>query len=355
MNHVLLTPDVRLFVAAVREHLADLTEEEREELVGGLEGDMSDLVTERGAEALPEPAAYAAELRTAAGFDPETARRGEPLAQRVHDLLDAAHARWDGLVEGLPGRPWELLVALRPVWWVFRAWVALSLVDLVWGGGSIGVGLSVVPSLDLLTWPLLVLAVLGSVLVGLKRVWPGRGGAAGRGMLLLLNAVAVLAAPACLASYTSAAEVDGWYAGQSVAVPEGLSQDGREIRNIHAYDAQGRPLIGVQLVDQDGQPIEVTPTYWDAAQGADVELTPWRAGMQDVLSVFPLPERRTDQTGDLPLEPTLPEPPVASLPPVALDGVTASRQVTDTELRAVERWREVRELRRERARERASG
>ena len=43
------------FVAAVRERLADLTDEEREELVGGLEADLSDLVDERGVEALGDP------------------------------------------------------------------------------------------------------------------------------------------------------------------------------------------------------------------------------------------------------------------------------------------------------------
>ncbi len=71
MNSILTTPEIRLYVRAVRERLEDLTEEEREELVGGLDADLNDLVEERGIDALPDPGEYARELRTAAGFDPE--------------------------------------------------------------------------------------------------------------------------------------------------------------------------------------------------------------------------------------------------------------------------------------------
>lgn len=349
MNQLVTTPDVKLFVAAVREHLADLSDDEREELVGGLEGDMSDLVAERGAEALPEPAAYAVELRAAAGFDPVAPVVARPaLGLRVSDVLDAAHDRWDALVTGLPGRPWELLVALRPVWWVFRAWLALSLLDLLWGRGSTGIGLGVVPSLGPWSWPLLVVAVVGSVLVGLGRVWPGRGGAGGRVVLLLLNALALLVAPVCLTGYTSAADVDGWYGGVAGAATysEGLVQDGRQVTNIQAYDAEGRPLVGVQLLDQRGEPLRVPRESWDEDAMEDVRLTPWRAGLRDVPNVFPMPERRTDNaTGAWSKEPELPAPPVASLPPVALDGVVASRVATPSEVRALERLE-----RRERAR-----
>ena len=100
MNSILATPEVRLFVRAVRERLEDLTEEEREELVGGLDADINDLVEERGLDALPAPSDYARELRTAAGFDPEMrpVRSPRSAATRVTGVLDAAHARWDALV-----------------------------------------------------------------------------------------------------------------------------------------------------------------------------------------------------------------------------------------------------------------
>ncbi|CAN5620112.1 hypothetical protein BH10ACT10_BH10ACT10_28780 [soil metagenome] len=59
-------PQVAAFVAAVRGRLADLTEEEREELIGGLEADLSERLSEGEAD-LGDPAAYAAELRGGGG------------------------------------------------------------------------------------------------------------------------------------------------------------------------------------------------------------------------------------------------------------------------------------------------
>ena len=69
--------EVATFVAAVRARFADLGPEEREELLGGLEADLADLVVERGPGVLGDPEAYAAELRAAAGLpaaDPGRAR-----------------------------------------------------------------------------------------------------------------------------------------------------------------------------------------------------------------------------------------------------------------------------------------
>ncbi|MCW2853652.1 MAG: hypothetical protein JWM84_3316, partial [Nocardioides sp.] len=82
MNDALHTParpEVEAFVADVRARLADLSDDEREELLGGLEADLSDQVAD-GAVVLVDPAAYAAELRAAAGLPERTpARRRVPL------------------------------------------------------------------------------------------------------------------------------------------------------------------------------------------------------------------------------------------------------------------------------------
>ena len=37
----------------------------------------------------------------------------------------------------------------------------------------------------------------------------------------------------------------------------GMYVDGHWVSNIYPYDAQGRPLVGVQLFDQTGQPLAV--------------------------------------------------------------------------------------------------
>lgn len=206
------TDVVTAFAASVRARLGDLTAEERDELAADLEADLRDLVAERGVASLPDAEAYATELRVAGGFTARApSHQKVPLADHVSVLLDSAHHRWDALVGDLPGHPCELVVALRPTWWVFRAWVALSAVDLVLGGGAYGLGLSVVPSLLGWGWPLLALATLVSVLVGTGRVWPGRGGAWARMTLLTLNLLAIGTAPVALSSVTTAAEVVRWY------------------------------------------------------------------------------------------------------------------------------------------------
>ena len=70
MNDTVQTsPAVAAFVAQVRARLGDLTEEEREELLGGLEADLAERLAE-GETELGDPAAYAAELRAAAGLEP---------------------------------------------------------------------------------------------------------------------------------------------------------------------------------------------------------------------------------------------------------------------------------------------
>jgi hypothetical protein len=312
MNTVFTTPEVKLFVRAVRERLVDLTEEEREELVGGLDADMSDLVAERGVDALPEPADYAAELRAAAGFSPVAApvreRRG--AGERVTGALDAAHARWDALVAGLPGDPWGLAQVLRPLWWVTRAWVALQLVDLFWGRGGYGLGLSPVPSLMGLGLPLLLVAVLVSVQVGRGKLWPGRprSGGWGRLVLLLLNVVAVLGLPLTLDNVATPARMgpmvddgsayqQGYDDARSETQRQGMYVDGRWVSNIYPYDAAGKPVVGVQLFDQTGKPVSVRTAVEcvydeDGAATDQVRVPyPWATATGQARNVFPVPSR----------------------------------------------------------------
>lgn len=207
------TPDlVAHFAASVRARLEDLTPGQRDELAADLEANLTDLVDERGPDSLSDAETYACELRTAGGFPATAVPPTRPArGARVGEALDDANGRWHALAGYLPGHPWELVVALRPTWWVFRAWLALSAVDLIAGNGSVNLGLSLVPSL--LGWggPLLVVAVVGSLLVGTRRIWPGRGGPWARVSLLVLNLFAVGVVPFAVSSFTTAAEVVRWY------------------------------------------------------------------------------------------------------------------------------------------------
>jgi hypothetical protein len=122
---------VRDFVAQVREHLADLDAEEQQELTAGLESDLTDLVAERGATALGEPASYARELRTAAGHDPVMARRpgSRGVGRATMEAFDATHHSWNRLLDSLPGNLRGFLTALQPTWWVVRAVTAWLVVQ----------------------------------------------------------------------------------------------------------------------------------------------------------------------------------------------------------------------------------
>ena len=326
MNTIITTPDVKLFVTAVRDHLTDLSEEEREELVGGLEGDMSDLVEERGVEALPEPAEYAAELRSAAGF-PEVAARGRTrpreLPGRVTAWLDRVAATWRRWVErnehlGLPA----LAQSLRPVWWVLRALCAAALVVEMAATQDV-YGFTGTRAL------LALVAVVISVQIGRGAWWPGNmlsRSLALRLAIIGLNLFAIVLIPVMAERFLM---TPAWlYADsgpQNDFTSQSLSFHGNPVGNVYAYDAQGRPLVGVQLVDQDGRRLTVERDQWDEATQQQFVHTPWLNGRTELYSVFPLPEAPTDEYDGQPTgSATMKTPPFASLPPVSLAGVQPS-------------------------------
>jgi hypothetical protein len=329
-------PEITEFVAKVRTNLADLTEEEREELLGGLEADLTERLADGDASGLGDPRAYAEELRAAAGLErsgsPGRPRR--PVGEVVGDALDRSHAWWDRVVasRSWSAPVWSLLVTLRPAWWVLRAWVAVQLFDYAVGPWEY---LTLVPHLggDLVGPVLLLAAVIGSVLIGLRKVWPAShapGSAFARVVLVVLNSFAVLATPAVVDAMPSAwmlhHSVYG-HTGPSWYDRQGLRNDGRLVRNVFAYDAEGNPLEGVQLYDQRGEPLAISPDVVVRMryQGQTPMVYPWADGEQAQWNVFPLPVR-TDNNGwsrrerawtsDNP--PFLPEPPLVAVPPVSL-------------------------------------
>jgi hypothetical protein len=303
-------PDVTAFVARVRELLADLPEEDRLELTEGLEADLGDQVAESGGGALGDPEAYARELRAAAGFDPVPRRRVRvPHGRSVPELLDAARAWWDAQVARPRVAPvWSVVAALRPVWWFFRAWiVAVVLCILVPGytpwslawlpGVSPEVGLAI-----------LAVCVVGSTLVGLGRLWPWRGPTGSRGVAarLLLVGLNVLALGLFLFAEEKVSDVQwqrdrasGFY-DSSWTKDLGVMNRGEQVCNIAAYDAEGQPIVGVQLFDQAGRPLDVR------CGGQQDRAVPWVLGDVTRWNVFPIgerdrpartPERRADLTG----------------------------------------------------------
>ena len=340
-------PDVSEFLDKVRARLADLTDEEREELLGGLEADLMELVADGGSVAeLGDPRAYADELRTAAGLEPSAVgRRGaagvrrprRSSRERAVALLDGSRARWDGWVTAGEARAqvWTVLVALRPAWWVLRGWLAAQWIDMVTGPWEY---LTLIPRFgdDVTGKLLLVGAVAGSVLMGLRRTWPASHSPASvlaRVTLLGLNLFAVLALLVVSSEFPSSRVAHDFAHPYAMgrfglaASGTGLVSDGKVVRNVFAYDTEGNPLEGVQLFDQDGRPLDVEKelAYRMRYGGRLPTIYPWSQGEAKVWNVYPLPVaydgggwQRSDRVWTRDEPPFLPQPPLVAVPPASL-------------------------------------
>ncbi|WP_426244077.1 hypothetical protein [Nocardioides sp. LHG3406-4] len=328
MNTASIAPEVAQFASAVRAQLADLTPDEREELAGGLEADLADLVDERGVEALGEPVAYAQELRGAAGLPPAMGKALDrrPLGEAIDARLDLGRERWDRAVTGLPGSPWEFVTSLRPAWWLLRAYVAVQTLDYALDGNY---DLAWVPTLGGLEWPLLIVAAVLSVQLGRGRLWPAAGWALGlaRLVLLALNVLAVVMIVPIFGSLPNVSwQSIGYAQADPVSSGAGITSNGNDVSNIYPYDAEGQPLVGVQLFDQDGKPLKVD----EFVQGGDYSTWayPWTNVNGKVWNAFPMPEAKYDTAGyccdrmpspwtsDTP--PTFPRPPLDQVPSVSI-------------------------------------
>lgn len=341
----LTRPEISEFVDQVRARLGDLTEEEREELVGGLEADLSALVADGGSVAdLGAPTDYADELRAAAGLAParrRVRRPRQPLREQLAEELRRAQERWQSFVAQPRVAPvWAAVQPLQPVWWVLRAWITVQLLDLMMGPYEY---LTLLPSLGApLVGPLLLLAaVAGSVQLGRGRLWPADRrtvSASARAVLVGLNVVAVICLVPVLDRFPGAWESHAMANGGGYATPRfqawsGLVNDHRRVRNVFAYDAQGNPLTGVQLYDQTGRPLAVDPdSFARVRTGTGPGLVyPWLNGTHELWNVFPLPVReqrgwrRPAEVWDAQRPPVLPQPPLAVVPPVALPTPPAER------------------------------
>jgi hypothetical protein len=333
-------PDVADFLDKVRARLSDLTDEEREELLGGLEADLSELVADGGTVAeLGDPRAYADELRSAAGLEHARRRAGRSRAPRRSTPEggatdhDPGKDRWVALTASSPGRAqvWEVVQTLRPAWWVLRAWVAAQVLDLSTGPWEYA---TLIPRFgDDVSGKLILLgAVVVSVLLGLRRTWPASHSprsVLARVVLLGLNSFAALMLLVVASSFPSSWTLnDAVYGGRAVdsARPAGLVNDGRTVRNVFAYDAEGNPLQGVQLYDQTGKPLAVDPDRVSRMRyaGRVPQVYSWSTGERDVWNVYPLPVAsrrgwdRPDRVWTSDDPPFLPQPPFVVVPPVAL-------------------------------------
>ena len=265
------TQPIRDFALAVRAALSDLPADDVDDLTDGLEADLveqaadfADVDVDADADAhagavapgykLGDPIAYADELRGAAGLP---VRKAAPTVRasalrRLRALTGSVRAGAARRIRSSTAGAavLDVLLVLRPRWWVLRGWVVYAVAEVVVGGA-----ISTIPTDPVRSLVLLAFVIL-SVQWGRGRWLPWRWLPGFRTVVsvcavLVLPLVLVLTAQQAVNAQASA------YVDSSPYSTPGLLQNGQQVTNVFAFDAAGRPLTDVQLFDQDGRPLNV--------------------------------------------------------------------------------------------------
>lgn len=268
--------DVGEYAARVRAALAGMAPDQIEDLTDGLEADLADaladdLPREPGTDDLVArfgtPEDYARELRVAAGL-PEPAAapvaRGGPRAawDRMTRPLRRAGAQF---MRSLRVQPWwpevrGFALAVRPIWWLVRAWAVYQLLIEVMTSRSIDGGRGWIPE-DMISLVTFTVLFVVSVQWGRGRWRPGLL----RWVPRAMTAVALLAVvPA--AGWADAGAREVLYYDKPVYVEgeprpwqeDGVWVDRMQVSNLFVYDAAGQPLDDVQIYDDRGRPVRTT-------------------------------------------------------------------------------------------------
>ncbi|WP_104139873.1 hypothetical protein [Cryobacterium sp. Y62] len=263
MSQTATTHSIHDFALAVRAALSDLPADEIDDLTDGLEADLTEQAADfddAGAPAdapdfdLGDPVAYADELRSAAGLPV----RGTAPTVRVSGLR-RLRIRVGGIRVNVTrcirstaagAAVLDFLLVLRPLWWVLRGWVVYAVAEIFVGGA-----ISTLPTNPVRALALGAFVVL-SVQWGRSRWLPWRWLPRFR---TVVSVCAVLALPWVLiltAHQAANAQAGGYVEYDPYSMP-GLMQNGQEVTNVFAYDADGQPLTDVQLFDQDGRALNV--------------------------------------------------------------------------------------------------
>jgi hypothetical protein len=245
--------EVSRYLAAIRDSLADLPAEERDDLVDDLEEHLHEVLAESGTTleaSLGSPQEYAEELRATAGLQPGGVRRRRFAAGRGAWSRFAARPANRSVI--------GFLVELRPGWWLVRGWLVLFTAVLLTEGQSSGAsqrslwmptyyGNEFRPGLTTLA------VVLASGWLGTRT--PGFSRPAKR-LVFAFNVFVIGAAIFYLPNFVDSSDTLSFIPPQvQEPIPSGLFLDGRQLVNIYPYDTQGHLLTNVRLYDDRGQPL----------------------------------------------------------------------------------------------------
>jgi len=251
MKTLSIDPAILAFAAAVRDALDDLPADDVEDLTDGLEADLSEQVAD-GGDAPGDAAAYAAELRAAAGLAPRSASRR--AARTELDLMRAQLRRaWDDAARAIQSKPFlraivDVLGAMKPVWWAARGLLLFGLVTSGW----------LMSSFSRIPWGIWIVAaafVVVSVQWGRGRWLPTRGRRAIPFTASIIALLVIVPLWDAVTTYTTR-QFEQVYSGEGFE-PTGLQLEGQTVDNIFAYGPDGELLTDVQLFDQNGQPLNI--------------------------------------------------------------------------------------------------
>ena len=225
--------------------LADLAEDDRDEVLEDLRAHLAELDEEEVEAALGSPAEFVAEFRTSAGLDEDVKKVRKWSLTRTRTQLEDATQR---LAEVSRWQTW------RPLWIWTRGWLLVSTIAVLSGGTAFHP--FPIPTIE-------ESAAIGFLLVGgttLFSLWLDRRRTDLRAVgSFLFNALALVVLSVSLAS--AAAVSRTYFVEEDFAYTDQLiGPEGETISNIYAYDLEGEP-VEVLLFDQDGRPLRSLPGW----------------------------------------------------------------------------------------------
>ncbi len=265
---------IAAYIAQVRASLSDLRPDDLDDLTAGMPADLAEMLRERGGaltDHLGSPAAYADELRTAAGLPP----RSGPRRRDWRYLPEELRERWQRARSRHPvlDAVASHLALLRPAWWLLRGLAAtFLLLEAVGGGwrrlGEVPGALVALTAMGLSVW-------LGARMSVTRPRWWGA----------LLNGFLGLISLVCLGSIAQVVALSQWSAG-----PVGYEQPATNLvqaSNLFVYDAQGRRVDGARVFNDLGQSLQTNVPLTDASGRFLDEVVRTDAFGQTVDQVFP--------------------------------------------------------------------
>jgi hypothetical protein len=263
MSTLEVPSDVAEYLAVVRNALADLPADERDDLLAEVEASLLEAAGDSSAPVaakLGPPEEFAAELRSAAGLHEAASQptAPPPLLAEIRRWL-STNARVQALR--------RVAGDLAPIWWVARGYLAVALAavltDAAWSTTN-----HAVPRLNLVgASPSGELGLFAIVAAAAISVWIGlrtRGRTSRFSPLLVaLNVVLVVAAVPVARAIDAAQKAEtrqlvaSAYASQKVAPVEGVAYNGVPIQNIYPYSLDGKLLHDVLLYDGAGRPLAI--------------------------------------------------------------------------------------------------